>query len=83
MLHAESPAAYFKDISVKTIRKKDLRAFAESLTKEKRGKDGRKIKVPLADKSKANYLSQLHDFYYGILIRGRGTFDSGRFTQIP
>lgn len=62
-------ADYFKGTNVKKIKFLEIQAFLDSLTKTVKGEGGIERQVPLSDKTKANYASQLHDMFYDFLYK--------------
>lgn len=69
---------FFQGTNVKNIKKKDIRAFLDSLTKVVKG-----IEVPLSDKSKANFCTQLHDFYYNYLYEEEEVLTLAQLPKFP
>ena len=74
---------YFKGTNVKEIKKKNIRAFLDSLTKSIKGEKGDDIQVPLADKGKACHCSQLHDMFFNFLYDEEEVLELAQLPRFP
>ncbi len=81
--YIKNATEYFEDTNVKDIRKKDIRKFLKSLKKTIKDENGKDVRVPLADKTKALHCSQLHDMYHNFLYEEEEILNLAQLPKFP